>query len=729
MKDFFDRNAESEIGLDGVSCNSRFFAFIGDNQDRYAKALGYDFLREMRRLDMFTATRDAPAHTGGEVTYATLAEGVQWVKDRLVAYYTHWDNDQGRCHDYQGLGVEGYHDYLLAAATQANEQFGCRRVWINYGGEADSCFPWPVDAQFESKKAAYQYWRDRVVSKEERAECFAFWSGWFEHALAVSDGDIRSLPMIWTCAEVHDVHYWFEWGVPFITFETNCWRSLPLNVQIAFTRGAARQHNSLWGIDVSLWNWPGRLTTYNKLGEWISGNTAEYYLRQWMLSYMAGANAVHFEIASSQVFTEKGRNSGLWPEEFSDEEAAQLIIEENGPQEEWFSGGGTLVSSKTGNNAIDFCDFSTFRHKDRGEPVTALGVMLDYHHGWGSSASFAAQPDSRVMWREMLRPRVWGDCVKRSPGDDSTDAFFRTAFQPFFKDITKDSSTAALDDRDIFEAFWEGRLDPEDYLPGLADTRWGNSLEVILDNASPNVLSQYPNLLLLGDVNLGNEQWDRLLDYTASGGNLILSVAQVDDYLAKKLDLGNWRSQKPGIAHNTVWRDETGRCGANRLMYHETSSPGAETVIRTDGDDILLLRFATGKGCIYLSAVPHYLDLDSNIAPHLLIAMDRLIKDAMPAYLLDNSIDYSVSADDTSLTVTILNHHGTSWRGDICVKKDALGKAGRIRATDIWRDRDVRAGRIEEHSWGWKVDVGIRPRSLSVIRIQAAIQDKSGRSR
>ncbi|MHB9037955.1 MAG: hypothetical protein ACYC64_14955 [Armatimonadota bacterium] len=718
-KDFFDRNAGCEIELNEVGFNPRFFMFVGDNQDRYAKDLGYDFLREMRRLGMITATRDAPAHTGGSVGYATLAEGIEWVKDRLVAYFTHWDNDQGRSHNYEGMDVERYHDYLLSAAKEANEQFGCRRVWINYGGEADSCFPWPVDKPFETKEDAFLYWRNRVLSKEERGECFAFWSGWFEHALAASEGNIRRLPMLWTCAEVHDVHYWFEWGVPFITFETNCWRSLPLNVQIAFTRGAARQHNSLWGIDISLWNWPGRLTIYNKLGEWLSGNTAEYYLRQWMLSYMAGANAVHFEIASSQFFTEKGQTSKLWPEKLSDEEASQLFIEENGPQEEWFSGGGELVPSKIGNNAIDFCDFSTFRHIDRGEPVTALGVMLDYCHGWGSSASFAAQPDGRVMWRDMLRPRVWGDCVKRSLGDDSTDAFFRAAFPPFFRDVTRDSTTAVLDDRELFEALWEGRLDPEDYLPGLADTRWGNSLEVILDNASPDVLVQYPNLLLLGDVKLEAEKWDNLLNYTKSGGNLILSVAQVDDYLSQELSLTDYRSQQPGVAHNTIWRDDAGRCGADRMMYHQISSESAETVVRTDQNDNLLLRFPMGKGGVYVSALPHYMDLDENIAPHLLVFMDRVVTKSTPAYLSDRNMDYSVSGDGNRVIVTVLNHHAAPWRGDIHVKRKALGMADRMCAKDIWRDRDVHPQRIEEHPWGWKVDIGIRPRSLAVIEMRA----------
>lgn len=715
---FFERNQNQEIPLDEVNFNPHFFMFIGDNQEIYGRSLGYDFLAEMRKFQMISATRDAPAHMGGNSGYVPLEEGIGWVKNGMVVYFTHWDNDQGRSLNFQGMDVEKYHDYLIDTAKEANRRLGCRRIWINYGGEADSCFPWPVGRIFETRKEAFAYYRNHVQSKEERPECFQFWGPWFRHALKKSTGNLRRLPIIWTCAEVHDVHYWFEWGIPFITFETNCWRNLPLNVEIAFTRGAARQYNSLWGIDISLWNWPGRITIYNKLNEWVAGNTAEYFLRQWILSYMSGANAVHFELAASQFFTEKGPETKMWPEKFGDEEAALLEIEEFGPQKQWFSGNGILVPSPIGNNAIDFSDFSLRRHIDRGEPVPALGIMLDYYHGWGSSASFSAPPDNRVMWQELYRPRVWGDCVTREPGDFSLDNFFRAAFPPVHKDITRDPVTSKLTAREMFESFWEGRLDPEDYLPGLADTRWGNNIEVILENAETKVLSEYPNLLLLGTVKPDKATWKRIFQYVQEGGNLIASIAHVDESMANQIGLKGLDVLKPGIPHNTVWRNEPGKCGVDRLIYHSLSGKNSEVITKTSTDDSLLLKFSIGKGFIYISAVPHYLDLDGNIAPHFLVFLDELMKAILPAFVSGPGIDFTVSVQGEKTIITLLNHHREPWKGYIVIPRtDDTHPHNLPTVRDIWRERILDSAKVACFERSWRVEAGVRPRSLALIEI------------
>ncbi|MFA5863194.1 MAG: hypothetical protein WC975_00750 [Phycisphaerae bacterium] len=714
----FARNRKWEIPLEDVCFNQSFFIFIGDNQEQYGRKLGYDFLSEMKKYGMITATRDAPGHMGGDLTYVPLTQGIEWVRKNMVAYFTHWDNDQGRTHNYLGMSVEKYHDYLIETAQKSNEQFGCRKIWLNYGGEADSCFPWPVGKKFSTRKEIFEYFRNRVLSKESRGECFAFWSGWYQHALEKSRQNLRRLPMIWTCAEVHDVHYWFEWGVPFITFETNCWRSLPLNVEMAFARGAARQHNSLWGIDISLWNWPGRLTVYNKLNEWISGNTADYFLRQWMLSYMGGANAVHFEIANSQFFLEKGPMVKTWPEDFGEEQAAALMNEEFGPQENWFYGGGTLVPSEIGNNAIDFNEFSAIRHVDRGEPLRGLGIMLDYHHGWGTSASFTAPPDGRVMWKELFKPRVWGDCVERNAGDDSLDGFFRAAFPRVHKDIMQDEKTVSLSTKEMFEAFWEGRLDPEDYLPGLSDTRWGNHLEVLLDNADPEIVQKYTNLMLLGGIQPEEKTWSRLFEYVRHGGNLVTSVSHLNGLACKQIGLKEFDQLKPGIPHNTVWRSNNDKWGTDRLMYHLISGGSAIPIMQTSTGDNLLLKFSMGSGAVFISAVPHYIDLDGNIAPHFIAFLDDLIKKALPALVSGPAIDFTVSNQGERVMITLLNHHREPWRGYLLMPvKDGLhSKPPMVR--DLWRERNIDRSRIEKSEKGWKVDVGIRGRSLAVFEIK-----------
>ena len=123
----------------------------------------------------------------------------------------------------------------------------------------------------------------------------------------------------------------------------------------AFNRGAARQYDKPWFVDVSPW-YSGGITDYSTSKPWGSasgpnnGHSLSLFRRTYFMSYMAGTSCIIAEAGGVNFFLQ------------------QLDADND------------FLPSPLGYVGQEFYNF-TQNHPDPGVPYTLFGVLLDYYHG------------------------------------------------------------------------------------------------------------------------------------------------------------------------------------------------------------------------------------------------------------------------------------------------------------------------------------------------------------
>ena len=263
-------------------------------------------------------------------------------------------------------------------------------------------------------------------------------------------------------------HYCAELGYDIIGCEIGCCMS-GYPVSIAFTRGAARQFGKAWFADFSLWG----AGTEGICGTMLNYSGNFYAFNAWGEASVCdptggqGVNAVqraHLYVylsGASWLINEAGGNNAFYPEKEDD---------------------GYYKLTPHGRVFQKIYDFVK-KNPDRGIPYTPFGIVLDYYHG----LPFGLWNGNRVF--ESLSP---------NSGDIMTQKLL-SIFYPGWNEYAKLGKNQ------------------------LTDTPFGDSADIILQNASQNVLDSYPCLILSGDIVLSEEESERFRRYAANGGLLILN--------------------------------------------------------------------------------------------------------------------------------------------------------------------------------------------------------------
>ena len=309
-------------------------------------------------------------------------------------------------------------------------------------------------------------------------------------------------------------HYTAHHGYDYIGSEIGA-NVAAFNLSIAFTRGAAKQYNArlgfggvqAWFIDYSLWNYLGMVNysgnpmMYQDPG-WLgsdtavssnaySGQSVSAVRRGYYMTYMAGAQ---------WLINEAGGKGGFYAETEAD---------------------GFYRLSPHGELFREFFDFIC-RHPDRGVAYVPFGVVLPFGHG----LPFA-------HWNE---PKAF-------------ETFPLTA---------GDRMTVALLDR-FFPHSWGdpacfGNYGGRDENAQQVASPYGDTVDVLLQNAPQRVLNSYPVLILSGDITLTEEERARFIAYVQQGGTLVLN----DAYAAQPpaFDCGRGRVWMYGPAYDVTALDD-----------------------------------------------------------------------------------------------------------------------------------------------------------------------------
>ncbi len=263
------------------------------------------------------------------------------------------------------------------------------------------------------------------------------------------------------------------------------------NLSLAFTRGAAKQYNAklglgnvqAWFVDYSLWNYLGMVN--------YSGNPMMYQDPNWLGS----DNAVSSNDYSGQSVSAVRR--GYYMTYMA---GAQWLINEAGGQGGFYAeteADGHYKLSPHGEMFQEFFDFIN-RHPDRGVTYVPFGVVLPFEHGLPFG-----------HWNE---PKAF-ETFELSAGDRMTVSLFDTFFPHTWADRWNFGTYGGRDEK--------GQQ---------AASPYGDTMDVLLQNAPQRVLNSYPVLILSGEMHLSAEEVDRYVTYVQQGGTLLLNVAYAEQF-------------------------------------------------------------------------------------------------------------------------------------------------------------------------------------------------------
>ena len=299
------------------------------------------------------------------------------------------------------------------------------------------------------------------------------------------DGQTEGREHPWAALEsyMRYQHYAAEMGYDYIGCEIGV-NVASGNLSVAFTRGAAKQYNSRigagnvqsWFVDFSLWNELGMVN--------YSGNPLMYQDPGWLGSM----TAVSSNSVSGQSVSAARRAYYM-----AYMAGAQWLISEAGGQAAFYSfldADGNYALTPHGLMIQEFYDF-TRRNPERGVPYTPFGVVLNYDHGLPYG-----------HWRTPLVFEVFD----LNEGDRMTMDLLGL--------IYPDSYPAPA----IHE------------IGQLAATPYGDTFDILLQNASQEVLDSYPVLILSGNIRFADEERERYRAYVRQGGTLVLNTAYLADF-------------------------------------------------------------------------------------------------------------------------------------------------------------------------------------------------------
>jgi hypothetical protein len=384
---------------------------------------------------------------------------------------------------------------------------------------------------------------------------------------------------------------------------------------IAFMRGAGRQYDRPWGIDLSTWRTAAdSATSFDAGGKQTGGWSPSYLRRHMYAAYMAGAHILQIEPTL------------------------------------YYRPGGSAALNPFGSAVKEFADFALRRHPDVGAPVVPMALMLDAHNGFDPKHGRYNQQNA-----------VWYQDIAYSPGDFMIDNFLKVAYPDHWRHGTAPGPRFSTPVS--YQQFLTSGGDPRPHEP-MPLTRWGDTFDVMLNTAPADALRRYQVIVLLGDVVIDARLRQDLQSWVRAGGTLVVNVTQAtsadEALLGVRLggaSLGATTSR--WLADNTAYPEPPFR--------YRPVTPVAARVLATAGDGApLITSNAVGAGQVILTTPEH---LQTTARDRLLDVavrlLDELSRRHAPAVVSGPGAQYLFSAAPGRLVTTIVNNSGVEWSGAI----------------------------------------------------------------
>ena len=391
------------------------------------------------------------------------------------------------------------------------------KVWWLFGGEQwDSHHPElrPEEYEFNTKEEAFRWFKEWVTTNKHQTH----WRGskygdnWnpgipcvFQY-LKQKGIRIEELCMGGGGATAMDAHYQHEFGLR-MTFVEVFSAGPCTQISIAFCRGAARQYDARWTVYHPPHMHPDPTYKDKRVGfgkgdrvgtlvydpdmRRVGGQTESMLLRCWIVSHFSGTNIDYMDGAPYVNWIEKGPNQ--------------------------------LELTPAGENAQRFADLVLRKRKQRGKTYVPVALLLDFYHGWAPGRASPMRAGKDVTWYKL----------PFTAGDYMIENFFDAAF-PGHSLYRRPRPWKTQ------EEYGQMLLNGFDMRPyefkAVTSSTWGDSFDVLLDNAPLDVLRQYPAIVTLGEMNLDSVRLGKLRQYVSDGGILLANAEQIaDEGIAEEL--------------------------------------------------------------------------------------------------------------------------------------------------------------------------------------------------
>lgn len=306
--------------------------------------------------------------------------------------------------------------------------------------------------------------------------------------------------------------------------------------------------------------------------------------------------------------------------------------------------------------------------RDAGVQYTPVAFLTDHASGW--------QPPRQLYSGQ--RYLVWGN-MPYDKGDYQMDNVFRWVW-PQYED-----GSYFKDERGFLTA-----------------TPFGDKFDVLTSECPEHILTQYPVIALLGELELTPDLTSKLKRYVANGGDLIVSAKE-----AKALGTvhsGVQVTDKMRRGHGALSLADRRAFDENDYVYPEVTPKGAKVVAVSEDALPLITVLNSGKGRV-IAVMPDYwmtarlkVEDDPNDASPPVhpqrYELLKVVQHVLGQYLLDwdfvrvskPGVQFivNVARDPKRLVVALVNNSQADWQGEVSLRK------GRLLSAREWiEDKEV----------------------------------------
>lgn len=423
----------------------------------------------------------------------------------------------------------------------------------------------------------------------------------------------RAVRFLAVNAHAFSSHYTYELGADMAVLERVNDEISDLQTGICFIRGAGRQFDRPWGIDISTWRAATQTpTTYDNDLRLQTGWSASYIRRHLYLSYMAGANIILNEAA---IYFNAGRINPL----------------------------GSVV--------LEVADFSLRRHPSIGTPEVHTAFLMDHDHGF--EPKFGPHMQSNFVWYSK---------IPYADGDFMTHYILNLAFPDYWKSGTL--PTDAPQTPSAYLAALGRGEDPRQWEP-MGSSRWGDHFDILLSNTSPEVFQHYRTIVLLGAVFLNDTLREALRTWVIGGGTLVITAGQSrsgDSTLT-----GVVRTGRSARATESIWKSDDTQIPERSYLYEVLDPRTSRIIAATGNGDPLITAHSIGNGTVMTIASPYLLDEGRT---GLLKIADNLFDSILSKSLIARPIgpfpvEFIITNRSDAIVATVCNNSDRAWQGEI----------------------------------------------------------------
>jgi len=402
------------------------------------------------------------------------------------------------------------------------------------------------------------------------------------------------------------------WGARTLGYESSAMSSSLLGMRWAFLRGLARQGRHLTATYRSC-NFGDAATIFS--------NTGSYHAPQNILdnyySVFSGAGMTWYKF-------------DIWYQYMA---GASMFYHEQGFDEFWRPGGTSAagireVELSPKGKLVDRFLRLTAAEPERGHPFTPIALMVDYAHGWEPAPYW---PNSFKNWHGHQDRFRYGDHERM------LEEYFWTAYYPIGPESQRPMTATN-----------------EVYVPAV----FGDVFDVIC--AYPDVkrwttIDTYPVVIVAGEIELTGAEGQRLAQYVAQGGTLLVADAHLTGPGVAALGLPP--AGPIAEAESYRWLDDATVHAAQRFRFRAIDARDGRVLAATPEGRCFAAGFDRGRGRLIYLAVPHGMGIDRRAVPVLPRLVAHLARGLMPVEV-DGDVEWLLSRTATGWLVTLLNPAG-----------------------------------------------------------------------